>query len=90
VQLTCMNFTTGEVAWKSRGLGCGSLMIVSGKLLLLSDDGQLVLARATPDKYEEISRSDFLEGRCWTVPVLLDGRVYGRNAAGRLACVELP
>lgn len=90
VQLTCMNFSTGAVAWNQRGLGCGSLMIADGKLLMLSEDGQLVLARATPEKYEELARSDFLEGRCWTVPVLLDGRVYGRNATGRLVCVELP
>jgi outer membrane protein assembly factor BamB len=90
VQLTCMNFATGEVAWQTRGLGCGSLMIADGKLLILSEDGRLVLARATPQKYEELTRSEFLEGRCWTVPVLLDGRVYGRNAAGRLVCVQLP
>jgi outer membrane protein assembly factor BamB len=90
VQLTCMNFETGEVAWQTRGLGCGSLMIADGKLLILSEDGRLVLARATPQKYDELTRSEFLEGRCWTVPVLLDGRVYGRNAAGRLVCVQLP
>jgi len=64
-------------------------MIVDGKLLL-SEDGTLVVTEATPEGYQEICRSPFLEGRCWTVPVLLDGRVYGRNATGNLVCVELP
>ncbi len=90
VRLTCMNWTTGEVAWKQRGFGCGSLMIADGKLLILSEDGDLVLARATPERYEELARSPFLTGRCWTVPVLLNGRIYGRNAAGTLRVVALP
>ncbi len=90
VQLKCMNFESGEVAWKQRGLGCGSLMIADGKLLILGEDGTLVLAKATPEGFQELARSPFLDGRCWTVPVLLNGRVYGRNADGKLICVRLP
>ncbi|MCH2202343.1 MAG: PQQ-like beta-propeller repeat protein [Fuerstiella sp.] len=90
VTLTCMNYQTGEVRWKHRGPGCGSLMIANDRLLILSEDGILIVAEATPDDYIELARSPFLEGRCWTVPVLLDGRVYGRNAAGNLKCVQLP
>lgn len=90
VTLTCMNFETGEVKWKQRGLGCGSLMIVDGKLLILSEDGDLVLAEADSESFTEISRSKFLTGRCWTVPVLANGKVYGRNASGKLMCAELP
>jgi len=90
VQLKCINLETGEVTWGERGFGCGSLMIVDNKLLILGEAGELVLAEATPESYQELARSEFLDGRCWTVPVLLDGKVYGRNAAGRLVCVELP
>ena len=90
VQVTCQKFETGAVAWKQSGLGCGSLMIADGKLLMLSESGILVLAKASPAGYEELARSPFLSGRCWTVPVLLDNRVYGRNAAGKLACADLP
>jgi outer membrane protein assembly factor BamB len=90
VTLTCLNLDTGHVEWKQRGLGCGSLMIANNRLLILTEDGQLVVADARPDEYTELARSAFLDGRCWTVPVLLDGRVYGRNAAGKLVCVQLP
>ena len=89
VQLTCMNFETGEVAWKQKGLGCGSLMIADGKLLILAENGTLVLAKETSESYQELSRSAFLEGRCWTVPILLDKRIYGRNAAGTLVSLDL-
>ena len=90
VTLACIDFTTGKLAWRQRGLGCGSILIVDGKLLVLAEDGTLVLAKASPDSYVELARSAFLEGRCWTVPVLSDGRVYGRNADGKLVCVTLP
>ena len=90
VSITCMKFETGEVVWKKRGLGCGSLMIVDKKLLMLSEKGELVLAKATEKGYDELNRSRFLKGRCWTVPVVLNGFVYGRNATGRLVCVQLP
>ncbi|EMI21599.1 Pyrrolo-quinoline quinone [Rhodopirellula maiorica SM1] len=90
VQLVCMDHETGEVLWQQRGLGCGSLMIADGKLVLLSDDGQLVIAEATGSEYKELARAAILDGRCWTVPVLLDGHVYARNAQGRLVSVKLP
>jgi len=90
VRLTCMNFQTGEVQWKQAGLGCGSLMIANGHLLILSDQGELVLAQADPDGFTEVTRSTFLTGRCWTAPVLLDGRIYGRSATGQAVCVQLP
>ena len=90
VRLTCMNFETGKVAWQERGLGCGSLMIADGKILALAEKGDLILAAATPDGFHELARSPFLTGRCWTVPVLLNGRIYGRNASGKLIAVDLP
>lgn len=90
VELTCMDFATGEVLWKKRGLGCGSLMVANGKLVLLSDKGDLVVAKATPKSYQELCRSRFLSGRCWTMPVLLNGFVYGRSARGQLTCLRLP
>ena len=90
VHLKCMNFETGEVLWKHRGLGCGSLMIADGKLILLSDDGRLIIAAATPKKYEQLAESQILTGRCWTVPVLHQGSICARNARGILVCVSLP
>lgn len=90
VRMTCMDFETGEVKWKRAGLGCGSLMIANGHLLILSDRGDLILANASPDDFSEVTRSRLLEGRCWTSPVLVNGHIYGRNADGKAVCAELP
>lgn len=89
VTVTCMDQASGEVKWKERGLGCGSLMMADGKLILLSDSGELVIAEASPEAWRPLSRAQILAGKCWTVPVLAGGRIYARNADGDLVCVDL-
>lgn len=89
VQLVCMDFATGKVAWKRRGLGCGSLFLSDGKLILLGDEGELVVAKAQPDKYEDLAHAQVIEGRCWTVPILSHGKLYCRNADGDVVCLDL-
>lgn len=89
VDLACMELATGRVKWKQNGLGCGSLLIAAGKLVILSDEGTLVMAEASPAGYKELGRARILQGRCWTMPALAQGRVYCRNADGDLVCVEL-
>ncbi|HWA99909.1 MAG TPA: PQQ-binding-like beta-propeller repeat protein [Pirellulales bacterium] len=89
VKLTCLDFATGEVRWSQRGFGCGSLLLAGGKLLILSDDGELVIADADPGKFHELARARVLDGRCWTVPTLANGRLYCRDAVGDLVCLDL-
>jgi hypothetical protein len=65
------------------------LMAADGKLIVQTDKGELVVAKATEKAFEEISRAQVLSGRCWTTPVLVDGRLYVRNAAGAVKCLNL-
>ena len=88
--LVCLNHATGEVRWKEQGaIGCGSLMLADGKLIILSDKGELITAPATPDGYKPISKAQVIEGRCWTVPVLARGYIYCRDAPGNLVCLDV-
>lgn len=89
VRLTCIDQQTGKLKWREAGFGCGSLLIADGKLIILTDEGTLVTAKASPDSYQEISRFKVLDHQCWTVPVLCNGLVYCRDSAGNLACVDL-
>ncbi len=86
--LRCLDLKTGDVKWSKNGLGTGSLMLADGKLIILSENGILVIAKAVPDRYEELQRSKILNGLCWTVPVLCNGRIYARCAEGELVCVD--
>ena len=64
-------------------------MIAGGRLICLSDDGELAIVELSTERYIELARAKILEGRCWTVPVLSDGKVFARAAAGDLVCVDL-
>jgi len=79
--LKCVSLKDGSVAWVKRGLGKGSLILADGHLIVLSDDGRLVLADASPSAYVERGVVQALTGRCWTPPSLVGGRVYVRNHA---------
>jgi len=84
-RLRCLNAMTGEVRWEQRGLGRGALTLADGKLIVLGEQGDLVLATAAPEKYEETARWKALQGICWSAPVLANGRLYLRNEKSMLA-----
>jgi outer membrane protein assembly factor BamB len=79
--LKCVSLKDGSVAWVKRGLGKGSLILADGRLVILADDGRLVLADASPQGYTERGVVQALTGRCWTPPALAGGRIYLRNHA---------
>ncbi len=71
---------TGREAWSVRpGLGHGSLTYADGHLSVLGNRGKLVLVEATPEAYREKASVQVLRGKCWTVPTLLNGRLFLRN-----------
>lgn len=87
--LRCVEFATGRIAWKHQGPGLGSLIAAGGRLLILSDRGELVVAEPSPQAFRPLARARILSGRCWTAPTLAHGRLYARNSRGRLVCVDL-
>lgn len=88
-ELRCLAFDTGEVKWKYPQFGKGSLMLADGKLIGLSEKGELIIAEATPAAFKPISRAQVLTGKCWTMPVLSNGHIYCRNASGNVVCLEV-
>ena len=84
-RLRCVEFDTGKIRWDKPGLGRGSLLLVDGHLIALGEDGTLVLAQAAPQEYVEKGRWQALEGTCWGVPVLANGRLYVRHDTRLLA-----
>jgi outer membrane protein assembly factor BamB len=49
---------------------------------------EIIIVEGTPDGYSERGRAQVIGGKCWTAPVLANGRIYCRNAAGDLVCVS--
>jgi len=88
-ELKCLSATDGTVRWNQPGLGKGSLLLAGGRLIVLSERGELLVANASPSGFTPTARGQALSGKCWTMPVLANGCVYARNAVGDLVCVDM-
>jgi outer membrane protein assembly factor BamB len=87
--LKCLDWQSGAVKWSEKSLGKGSLMAADGKLIVLGEKGMLVVADASPAGFKPNSRAQVLGGKCWTTPVLSNGKIYCRNAKGDLICLDV-
>jgi outer membrane protein assembly factor BamB len=88
-ELKCLALDTGEVKWSERTFGKGSVTLADGKLIALGEKGELFVADASPQVFKPVSRAQVLGGKCWTAPVLADGRIYCRNAKGDVVCLDV-
>lgn len=89
--LVCMDLHTGAEAWRekgSRSFGKGSLLAAAGHLIVLGEGGTLWLIEATPAGYHEKASCRVSENKCWTVPVLADGKLYVRDES-HLVCLDV-
>lgn len=79
--LTAMRFDSGEVAWKDRSVGKGSLVFADGHLYALSENGVVGLIEATPAGYQEKGRFRIPQDSLptWAHPVVAGGRLYLRD-----------
>jgi outer membrane protein assembly factor BamB len=85
----CFHVPTGEVKWTRKDPAFGSLIMAEGKLIVLSDKGELLLAEASPSAFTPLARAKVLSGVCWTPPALANGLLYVRNAKGEVRCLAL-
>ena len=86
--LTCVDVNTGERKWKGGRYGYGQVVLASGHLIITSDEGEIALVRATPEKHTELSRFKAFDGRTWNYPAIANGRLLVRNAT-EMACYRL-
>jgi len=87
----CIKLDDGSEQWQDKSIGKGSLiMSTDGRMILMSDKGELVVAKADPQRFKAMARAQILpKERCWTAPVLVDGRIYARNVKGDFVCVDV-
>lgn len=85
--LTCVEASTGKVAWQEVRFGKGNLIAADGKLLISTMKGEIVLVEASPKAFREIGRQKIL-GQTRQAPALAAGLVYLRDDK-EIVCVSL-
>jgi outer membrane protein assembly factor BamB len=79
VLMSAVEMKTGKIGWRQRGFAKAQLLWADGKLILADEDGTLALCRATPEKFEVVSKFQVLENIAWTPPTLVGTRLYLRD-----------
>lgn len=79
--LTAMDMMTGQVAWRDRSVGKGSVTYADGHLYVYSELGKVALVEVSPEAYKEKARFSVPQGsfNTWTPPVIANGKLYLRE-----------
>jgi outer membrane protein assembly factor BamB len=79
VLMSCVQLKTGKIMWRERGFAKAQLLYADGKIILTDSEGMLALCRATPEKFEVLSKASVLQRIAWTPPTLVGTRLYVRD-----------
>jgi len=77
--LACLDAATGELKWKGGRYGYGQVLLAGDRLVVLTEDGDIALVKATPERFEQEARFSAISGKTWNHPVIVDGRLLVRN-----------
>jgi outer membrane protein assembly factor BamB len=86
--LACIDAKTGDLKWKGGRYGYGQLLLAAGYLVVTTEQGDVVLVRATPDSHQELARFSAIQGRTWNIPAIDNGLLLVRNST-EMACFRL-
>lgn len=89
--LASIDLQDGERKWKGGRYGHGQLVLLPDQdlLLVLSEQGELALVKATPNQFTELATFPAIAGKTWNHPVLAGDTLLLRNGQ-EMAAFRLP
>ena len=80
--VACIDLRDGERRWEGGGYGSGQLILLPEQdvLLVVSEQGELALVGASPERFTELARLPAIKGKTWNHPVLAGDLLLVRNA----------
>ncbi|MCP5112721.1 MAG: alcohol dehydrogenase, partial [bacterium] len=86
--LASIDIETGKLNWKGGRYGYGQVLLASGHLVVITEKGELVLVKATPEAHQELARFQAIEGKTWNNPAIAGGKLLVRNTR-EMACYRI-
>ena len=86
--LRCVELRTGKVMWNVDGYGAGTVTLAGDRLLILRENGELLMSPATPKEFRPGPHARILNGVVRSYPAIADGMLFARNEH-TLVCVRL-
>ena len=83
--LNCVSWKDGTLAWSETNVAIGTVTLIGGRLLILQENGELVMADATPEKYQERDRAQILPSGVRAYPAYANGILYARSPSKLVA-----
>jgi outer membrane protein assembly factor BamB len=89
--LVCLELATGNLRWSTNNFGMGGAILVNTNILVITEDGALVLIQPNPSGYTQLARyqafrfTSSVHGKCWNSPAYSNGRIYARSTTGGIA-----
>jgi outer membrane protein assembly factor BamB len=76
--LVCVEAVTGKQKWLQPRFGKGNLIAANGHLIISTMQGELVIVKARPDRYDELGRKTVI-GKTRQAPTVANGHIYLRD-----------
>jgi outer membrane protein assembly factor BamB len=89
--LRCLEMATGKELWSALAdpeIWRGGTVYVDGCVLVQGEKGDLFLVEATPQKFNQLGHCKPVDGKCWTMPTVANGRIYCRSDR-EVACLDV-
>ncbi len=86
--LRCVELKTGKIRWSVDEFGAGTVTLVNGDLLVLTEKGELICAPADGAAFKPRARAQILPSSVRAYPAFADGLFYARSH-DKLVCLDL-